>query len=98
MWLIVAAKNPQRLSPRGTSGERAGERSIKRSTSSPRPSPASNGGEGEIRKLPTTWNRTSHVVSPAARKREDVRRIHVVFEPTMPWFAACDQRPCRVPG
>ncbi len=41
------------LSPRGTSGERAGERgSPNKSSSSPRPSPPSDGGEGETTILP----------------------------------------------
>src|SRR6266566_4289932 len=78
---------PQRLTLflRGTSGDRAGERGINRSTSSPRPSPPSNGGEGEIRKLSTTSNRTSLVGPATAQKREDVRQIHFVSVPSMPW-------------
>jgi DNA polymerase III subunit alpha len=46
MYFAPAPKNP--LSPRGTSGERDGERgNLDKSSSSPRPSPPSDGGEGE---------------------------------------------------
>ena len=45
---LIERSTPDSFSPRGTSGERAGERGgQKQSTSSPQPSPPSAGGEGE---------------------------------------------------
>src|SRR5437667_11542602 len=75
---VVAAKKTQYLAiaPSSTTCVRAGERGIDRSTSSPPPSPPSNGGEGDTRKLPTTSNRTNLVESAAVWKREDLRRAH----------------------
>src|SRR5580765_1966976 len=93
--MIEALEKPEghTLSRRGTSEEGAGGRGINPGTTSPLPSPPSDGGEGEIGKLPTRRNRTSLVRSTATRELDDAPWNHFGRNNSKEAFSAV-QRSC----